>query len=416
MPRIEALPHQWKFLLSTAPETALIAGIRSGKTWAGALRVLRMLSMYPAAPGMICANTWAQLVDSTLAELTKFLDSNGRRYELHEQRKVLTIEGRRIFLRSLENYDAIRGLELGWAWIDEASYSDYDAYRVVLGRLSHPDGPRATFTTMTPRGKNWVWRHFYESPSPDRLVIDGISSHDNTKLPADYLAMVERSFSGEYLRQEVYGQFVSMRGMVYVLPDDSIIPYKFDKTKAYDVSIDFGRRRPAVLFIQQRSPGVDVIFDALLPEDVLIQDLCKVIASRYPHPPAVITCDPAGDASNTQTYQTDVAIVKQAFPHSLLRYVTSPRLRAIEAGIGMTKARLDRGQILVSDTLRRRGRGEYVSVVEAFAEYAYPDERDGKEIRNKPAKDGKSDHPMDALRYYVVNKYPVGQIGVSVIN
>lgn len=414
--RIEATPYQWRFLRSTHKETALIAGIRSGKTFAGALRALKFLSDYPDCPGLICANTWSQLVDSTLPEMTQLLEATGRQYVVHEGRKVLEVDGRRAFLRSLENYDAIRGLSVGWSWIDEASYSDYDAYRVVLGRLSHPDGPRVSSITMTPRGRNWVWRHFYETPSPDRLVIDGISSHDNPHLERDYLSMLDGAFSGDYLLQEVYGQFVTMKGRVYALPESSIVKYEYNPRLAHDVSIDFGRRRPAVLFFQQYKPGVDIVFDAILPEDVLVQDLCKLIAGRCAHSPAVITCDPAGDASNTQTYSTDVEIIRKAFPMAAVKYVTSPRLRSIESGVGAVKARLDGGKLLVSESLRRRGRGDYISLIEAFSEYAYPDERDGHEIKNKPIKDGRAEHPMDALRYYIINRYSVGPIGVSVIH
>jgi hypothetical protein len=40
--------------------------------------------------------------------------------------------------------------------------------------------------------------------------------------------------------------------------------------------------------------------------------------------------------------------------------------------------------------------------VAAFENYHYPEPREGQAQPEEPEKDGVNDHPMDALRYYMV--------------
>ena len=68
---------QLQFLLSTLPELAFVGGIRSGKTWAGCSWVLMMLQRYPGCTGLVCANTYPQLRDSTLPTMFSVLDKWG---------------------------------------------------------------------------------------------------------------------------------------------------------------------------------------------------------------------------------------------------------------------------------------------------------------------------------------------------
>ena len=59
--------------------------------------------------------------------------------------------------RSLDNYDDIRGLEIGWAWIDETRDTKREAFDVVLGRLRHQHSDRYDVRiTTTPKGFNWL--------------------------------------------------------------------------------------------------------------------------------------------------------------------------------------------------------------------------------------------------------------------
>jgi hypothetical protein len=341
-------------------------------------------------------------------------ESLGFDVSFNEGKKYAYIDGREHFYRSLDNFEDIRGMEVGWVWFDELAFASREAYQVVLGRLRHPAGPRLAFATTTGKGQNWLYDYWVEEPQSNpalmgqRAIIRDVSSLNNKFLPEDYLTMISGSYSGQFALQEIGGQLVVMTGSVFKSMNDAlVIPYVKPEKKPYDLSIDFGRRRPAALFLTEFEKDRDVVFDAILPEDILIDDLIVKINARGYGDPMMITCDPAGDSGNTHTYETDISKVRDAFPGSSLFYTRDPALTRIEVGISLLDNRLDRKLLYFSDTLKHRKPGEYTSVVSAFYELHYPQTKDGKAISNQPEKDGKNDHPIDAARYYMINKHPI---------
>ena len=44
---------------------------------------------------------------------------------------------------------------------------------------------------------------------------------------------------------------------------------------------------------------------------------------------------------------------------------------------------------------------------EDFEMYRYPDEKQGKALKPEPLKDGYSDHGMDMVRYFFINRFPI---------
>ena len=421
---MQLLPHQLDFFRAVidrnVKESVLVGGIGSGKTFAGAV-VAAMLSNEYDCPGLILANTFSQLRDSTLRQARGCWESLGFDVSFNESKKYVYIDGREHYYRSLDNFEDIRGMEVGWEWFDEIAFASREAYQVVLGRLRHPNGPRLTFGTTTGNGQNWLYDYWVEellsnpALSDQRFIIRDVSSLNNKFLPPDYLATISGSYSGQFALQEIGGQLVSMTGNVFKsMRDALVIPYSKPKEKPFDISIDFGRRRPAVLFLTEFERDKDIVFDAILPEDILIDDLILKIKARGYGSPSMISCDPAGDSGNTHTYETDISRVRAEFPESSIYYTRDPALTRIESGISLLDNRLDRGLLYFSDELKHRKQGEYTSVVSAFYELHYPQTKDGKAISNQPEKDGKNDHPIDAARYYMINKHPLILNGVVI--
>lgn len=414
---VELLRHQKQFFHHVyddgVKETLLVGGIGSGKTYAGAF-TFAMLSNQFDCPGMIVANTFGQLRDSTLRQARECWEALGFEVSFNEGKKYVYIDGHEHFYRSLDNFEDIRGMEVGWVWFDELAFASREAYQVVLGRLRHPAGPRLAFATTTGKGQNWLYDYWVEETQSNkaldqqRAIIRDVSSLNNKFLPKDYLAMISGSYSGQFALQEIGGQLVAMTGNVFKsMHDGLVIPYKRPEKRPYFLSIDFGRRRPAVVFVDEFEKDKEIIFDAILPEDILIDDLLLKVKARGYGDPLLITCDPAGDSGNTHTYETDISRVREMFPNSSLYYTREPALTRIEVGIALLDNRLEKGKLYFSDKLKHRKQGEYASVVSAFYELHYPQTKDGKAISNQPEKDGKNDHPIDAVRYYMINRHPV---------
>ena len=48
-------------------------------------------------------------------------------------------------------------------------------------------------------------------------------------------------------------------------------------------------------------------------------------------------------------------------------------------------------------------------IIQDIETYRYHDEKEGHALKDVPLKDGLSDHGMDALRYFLVNMFPIKQ-------
>ena len=54
-------------------------------------------------------------------------------------------------------------------------------------------------------------------------------------------------------------------------------------------------------------------------------------------------------------------------------------------------------------------------LAEDFENYRYPEAVDGKDLKPEPIKDGRTDHGMDMVRYFFLNRFPIRQREVGVI-
>lgn len=202
---------QNQFLTNNARFRAFVGGVGSGKTRAGCLAVLDA----PAgSTGMIVAPTYPMLRDATLRTFTELVQSYRpsllRMFHKAEMTAELT-NGTRILFRSADDPDRLRGPNLGWFYLDEAALMTQEAWLIMIGRLR--EQPGRAWVTSTPRGKNWLWETF--THGGEDYSITRSSSRDNPFLPEDFIHSLQRSYTSDWLRQEVEGEFIDPAGALF---------------------------------------------------------------------------------------------------------------------------------------------------------------------------------------------------------
>lgn len=160
---IELSTPQIKVLRSRTTLTLNMAGQRAGKSFLIGFKTGYFVSNFPKMKGMIAANTYKQLEQSTMTEckkvwkdiynLTEYNDKNlegnfvvnkkpprhFHQYEIFpDYNGIVSFEnGAIVFTASLENYLAHDGKTLGWAELDETKDTREEALKaVILARLS----------------------------------------------------------------------------------------------------------------------------------------------------------------------------------------------------------------------------------------------------------------------------------------
>ncbi len=228
---------------------ALVAGLQSGKTVAGAIYSRIQFDAYPMESGLIAAPTYKILTQSTLP---KFFEINPdlKRYYKKGDSEILVPNRGTIFIRSTENPNVLEGMTLKWAWLDEAGQMKLDAWINIQGRLSILQGK--LFITTTPYTLNWLYTDFYEqfkNKTPEYRIIQ-FRSCDNPYFPKEEYERVKRTMDARIFKRRYDGLFEKMEGLVYddFGPQDIIEP-KVMPYKEVIAGIDWGYNHPSTIAV-----------------------------------------------------------------------------------------------------------------------------------------------------------------------
>lgn len=214
---VQLTEKQLQFLTSEDKILFFIAGIGTGKSFTLSHVLLNHIIEYPKSNILLVANTHQQLVSATVPAFIALLDDLGVKYNsaFGGAKKYIKVNEVIIFLYSLENYDNIRGIEVGLVAGDEICYSKRAAFDVIMGRLRCKHGSLKARFCSSPNGFNWV----YDLINSKAASAVQASTSENPFLPEEYYQQLVQLYGGIDLplaRQELQGHFVNLTsGSVY---------------------------------------------------------------------------------------------------------------------------------------------------------------------------------------------------------
>lgn len=371
---------------------ALIGGIGSGKSLAGAARALRAAYGHIGANtvrtpnlGLVTAPTYRMLEDTTLRTFLEVAE--GRVVDFIKSEMVAVLEnGSEVLFRSVEEPQRLRGVNVTWWFADEAALYDPIVWQIGIGRLRQFGQPGYAWITTTPKGRNWIYKVFVQQDRSDHRLIR-TRTEDNPYLDAGFIAGLRQSYVGDFAQQELDAEFVSFEGLIYPEYNPALHRYSepVERTRLVHVAagVDWGYTNPGVIVIGGLdSDGRLYILREEYARQRLIDDWVE--AARQ-----------LADIYSISTFYCD-----PSEPTYIARF-TDARLNAVKAnnavvdGIQAVKARL----VQREDGLPRLlVHASCVHLLAEFEQYQWAVSRDGV-MRDQPLK--ANDHAMDALRYLV---------------
>lgn len=328
MPKeIQLLPHQKEFIKSTSKKTLLLGGIGVGKTQAGSLYALDMISRYPKSKGLITANVYNQLINATVSTFLELLDTLGIPFK-----KVMGGAGRhiqvfdtKIYLYSLERPQNIRGIEVGWLWVDESAFSSYEAIQICRGRLRDKNGPLFERHTSSPNGYNWLYDEF-EGKDQENLNKENhlvrAKTKENIFLPPDYYKTLLSDYGGltnPLARQELLGEFVNLKaGSIYWSFDRSthVKDCRSKMSRSFPVYVgqDFNIDNMEAIYVQYIKGIFYCYKENILNQydantDAAATQICEDLVPRYN--PIVIPDSTGKNRKTSSSGKTDIEILKR---------------------------------------------------------------------------------------------------------
>ena len=156
------------------------------------------------------------------------------------------------------------------------------------------------------------------------------------------------------------------------------------------LAMDFGYRDPFVcLRIIDGDDGVVRVTDEYIQSERIFEEHLNELALRGWGVTHQVACDPAGQARNDQTAESNVQLLRRR------HYWVHCRPSRIGEGAELVRAALRSAAGEVSLLIHPRCK----RLIKAMESLRYP--AGGGEL---PAKDGEHDHPVDALRYFFINR------------
>lgn len=368
--------QQRRFILDDHRAVAFIAGRNSGKTYGGAVRALRLLSMNPGTLGLIAAPDFPMLEFGAKRAFLERLRKQRYRFELHQQRGVVTITDpieAEVRFATLENESRVRGPNYAWAWIDEVEYvTDRAIWSALKGAVRDGANP-SLFVTSTPKGRRIVYDEWVLNPTPNHVLYKA-TTRDNPYIDAeDYIAGL--GYAGRFAQQEIDAEFVAFDGLVYPGFSRDRNVAQVDATGWRTVvAVDVGTRNPTA------------ILTVHVAGDERIHVSREVYRRNLSSADIVAAIREAIDATDAETVVIDPSAAGYILELQRLGYHVTKGDNAITEGIGRLTTAIADG--LTVDP-------SCVNLVSEFEAYRYPDGT--RTESDKPIKD--HDHALDALRY-----------------
>lgn len=376
-PRVETFYEaQRRFILDDHRAVAFIAGRNSGKTYGGAVRALRLLTLNPGSLGLIAAPDFPMLEFGAKRAFIERLRKQRYQFEVHQQRGVVTITApivAEVRFATLENESRVRGPNYSWAWIDEVEYvTDRSIWSALKGAVRDGANP-SLFVTSTPKGRRIVYDEWVVNPT-DQHVLYRATTRDNPYIDAeDYIRGL--GYVGRFAAQEIDGDFVAFDGLVYP---------GFDRARNVATVPTEGWRQIVAVDVGTRNPTA-VLTIAIAGDDRL-HVTSEVYRRNLSSADIVATIREAADLANAETIVIDPSAAGYILELRRLGYHVTPGDHAITEGIGRVTTALADGLTVDPSA---------VNLITEFESYRYPDGT--RTESDKPVKD--MDHALDALRY-----------------
>lgn len=416
-------PHRFK---------VIVAGSRSGKT---TLAVDWLVTSAPQddmsrgdSMSWYIGPTYTSAEDiawGKLKENIRPLQEKGLVRRIYEGDMAIEfIRGQWIQLKGGDEPDSLRGVKLRRLVIDEFAIMKPELWDEALApRTSDYLAP--VMFISTPKGHN----HFYKlscMESDPKKQKDWktffVKTSEAGTIPQEEIERARRDMDPRVFRQEYEASFETFGGQVFSDFDRkkhvSVEPIAFSLGQEYCLGMDFGWSAPTVvLFINVDAQENVTVFAELLRRETSIPQIALDIKNQtkglgrdqYGRSadtlPSLIGCDPAGDARNEALGTSSVEELRNFFSYQVVQY-RRKYPGVIQDRINQIRKWLRNGKLKISCTC--------TSLIQAFEMYRYPDPK-GDIQSEMPLKDGISDHPIDALGEFFLNRFPVQVTSVRAI-
>jgi hypothetical protein len=313
--------------------------------------------------------------------------------------------------KSADRPDSLVGESLDLLIMDECAKVNRKIWEMYLRPTLSDKKGKAIFIS-TPEGFNHLYDWYLKGQNDKNWYSFRSPSWENNKVFPDGefdedIEEAKRNVTKEIFEQEYKGLFTALSGRVYNFDRNiDMGDYPYNSFLPTYCSIDWGYRMPSVgwfqTYMQNGEWHINMIDEISHQTNIKTDQLADMILSKKYNVVAYYG-DPAGKQVQGQSGLGDVEIFRRK--GIIVRSIRDKVSRSIASGISHVRSFVENAQGNRYLHLDKKCLG----TAEDFEMYRYPEEKEGKALKPEPQKDGYSDHGMDMVRYFFINRFPIRQ-------
>ncbi|MGN0031357.1 MAG: phage terminase large subunit [Candidatus Gastranaerophilaceae bacterium] len=300
-------------------------GYGSGKTFAGALLGILLSIKFPGISGLVGAQTYTLVRDTTLKTYFEHLENIGFIENIDykwvsTEQKLVFRNGSEILFRHFDEPNKLKSLNLGFVEIEEMSDIPYDTFKMLLARMRQKK--RKNWKNFTYRifghtnpeiYRGWISKTFVENPAPNYRLITAPTTQ-NKYLPDGFCDELKKLYDKDYYEIFVLGKSGKMNSNLVVkdFTQDNIREIKYQQDLDVHISCDFNVD-PMAWVLAHKSEDKVFYFDEIVLENTTTQKTCEEFCRRYPLHKGriIINGDASGDNRSCTSEYTNYVIIKR---------------------------------------------------------------------------------------------------------
>ena len=319
------IPHDY-----TLDVAVYQGGYGSGKTFAGSLLGILLALKFPGVRGLVGAQTYTLVRDTTLQTYFEHLENfgfiDGKDYEwsstLQKKKKK---NGSEILFRHFDEPNKLKSLNLGFVEIEEMSDIPYDTFKMLLGRMRQrvkkiwKNFTYRIFGHTNPEmQRGWIYKTFVENYTPNYRLITAPTTQ-NIYLPEGFCDELKKLYDEQYYNIFVLAQNGEYNNGLVIkdFTDANIKSINYQPDMDLHISCDFNVDPMCWVFAHKTDDKV-FYFDEIAMENTTTAKACDEFCRRYPAHKGriIVNGDASGDNRSCTSEYTNYVIIKK----KLLQY------------------------------------------------------------------------------------------------
>lgn len=300
-------------------------GYGSGKTFAGSLLGILLALKFNGIRGLVGAQTYTLVRDTTLQSYFEHLDSmklvDGVDYKwMSSEQKLIFRNNSEILFRHFDEPNKLKSLNLGFVEIEEMSDIPYDTFKMLLARMRQkifPEWKNFTYRifghTNPEIQQGWIYKTFFINPPPNYRLICAPTTQ-NIYLPEGFCEELKKLYDKSYYETFVLGKTGNYNENLVVkdFTNENVRDIQYQPDLDVHISCDFNVD-PMAWVLAHKTENKVFYFDELVIENTTTSKTCDEFCSRYPNHKGkiIINGDASGDNRSCMSEYTNYVIIKK---------------------------------------------------------------------------------------------------------